>query len=327
MKKTKYFKSIFLAGQLAVLAIAATGCFSSPEPIGRVPPPPRRLFESVDINGRQEPFIIDEYVSDGRQYRREAVFYSTALFLADAGKLENTSREQFEYYAEILFTDFPDYEQTKTIVIPDFADIDDSDSEKNAYVFITKMTNTGGAECYSMETNIPIASITNFRGGYNGYVMEIKSGFIPNKVPGSWVAVMSIDLRDDFLLYKGVAYPAKASPLYATETGIGQNTRMKDILEGADTIDTVKSKLIDMEDAIQMAMKSGNADEAEEAKFLDKFTNLSLAAYSYLETDRDEAIRYFNLSRNIDVQIPNRQAGAVFMELDKILYYLLFVVS
>ena len=312
---------------LSLIIILISGCFSSPTS-GHVRPP-RRVFESVEIDELQtDPLLISEYASDGLEYSREAVFYSTALFLADAGKLEDTCKEQFEILAGILFTDFPDYGHTKTIVIPNFADTDDPGEERNAYIFISKDTNSSGSVYYSMETNIPIRSITNLSGrGYNGYEMRLDDGLIRNKVPGSWVSIMEIAVRDNFFIYKGMAYPAKAAPLYFTGSGIGPNSRMEGILAGKETVTTEKNKLFETVKKALSGTKPNTEEQEADMKFLEKYTYLSLAVYSYLEADMDETDKYYKLSNEIDTPIPDDNKGKGYVELYKILSYLLIEVN
>ena len=323
VKAVSWVKCVIILGIIMLL----NGCFSSPaqSKTRNEPPPPRRFFESVEIDEQQtDPLSIGEYVSDGLQYRREAVFYSTALILADAGKLDGISKEQFEILAGMLFTDFPDYGHSKTIVIPNFANPRDPDKEKNAYIFISKKSDSGGNVSYSMETNIPISSITNWGGrGYNGYVMDLMRGLIRNEVPGSWVSIMEIGTRDDFLIYKGIAYPAKAAPLRFTGSGIGPNSGMKEILAGTETLSTEKNKLINALKEVLSIIKPENAEQEENAKFLEKYAYLSLAAYSYLEANIMEANQYYKLAAEVNTLIPDDNKGSGYLELYKILSYLL----
>jgi hypothetical protein len=308
---------------LAITVILTSGCFSSPK-ASTPPPPPRRVFESVEINEDQtEAFIVGDYLCDGLRYRREAILYSTALFLSDAGKLENTSKEQFEHYAKILFEDFPAEGETKQVVIPGFSGIDDPEEKKNAYIFISKVKNREGNDYYRMETNIPIASITDLmQKKYNGYVMSLERGLIRNKVPGSWVSVMGVAINDDSLIYQGVAYPAKAAPLIFTGRGIGPDTYMSEILKGKDAISNVKTKLEDSFDVMIKQTKPENNAQEVSMKFLEKYTYLSLAAYLFLEAQTEKAKIYYAMSQDIKIEIPDDRAGSSFLELDKIMNYL-----
>jgi hypothetical protein len=284
---------------------------------------PRRTFTALDNidSSTKEPFIRNEFVSDNISFSKESIYFATALFLTDVGIINEMPKDLFEKYSSIIFSGFPDFGQLKEIVIPNLSRSEHTDVEKNAYLFITKQKNDEGRDFYLLETNIPIKS--HYSRLYDGYVVNISQGFHKNTVPLQWTSVMFIYSNNDILLYRGLAYPEKSSPLVFTGTGIGNDSRMREIYSG-------KSSVLEVKNRLQEATESGikntvpeNPQQAESIKFLEKHANLSYSSYSYLCSNINDAIGYYNISQKINTDIPDDKAGSIYNELNKIMDYLL----
>jgi hypothetical protein len=293
----------------------------------RKPEPPRRTFtalENID-SSLKEPFIINEFVSDNISFSKESVCFATALFLADVGILNETSKELFEKYASIIFSGFPDFGQLKEIVIPNLSKSERTDVEKNAYLFITKRKNNEKKDFYFLETNIPINS--HYSRLYDGYEVNIKLAFHKNTVPSQWTSVMSVYSNNDILLYRGLAYPAKSAPLVFSGTGVGTDFYMREIYSGKSSIIEVSNNL---QEAVENDIKNTvieNPQHAESIKFLEKYANLSYSAYSYLCSNINDSNRYYDTSQKIIVDIPDDKIGSTYNELNKIMDYLLNIIG
>jgi len=70
------------------------------------------------------------------------------------------------------------------------------------------------------------------------------------------------------------------------------------------------------------AQQEANGNTTD-AKFLEKYTYLSLAAFSYLEADIKEAKKYKKLSEAIKAPIPDDNTGKEYKELNKMLAFLM----
>jgi hypothetical protein len=291
------------------------------------PEPPRREFQSIESidTSSKIPFVVNDFISDNISYKKGAVYFSTALFLSDLGILENTTKEDFKKYAEILFSGFPSEGQVKEIIIPNLSLSQDIEHEKNAYLFVTKNKNSDGKDFYLIESNIPMASI--YAKTYNGYVISLNGGFFKNEIPARWTSIMNISINNDLILYKGIAYPSKSAPLIFTGTGIGSDVRMNSITSGESTVFEVKNGLKETVEQTLTTTKSENQLQIDSIKFLEKFTNISLSAYSYIDEDIEAAIEYQLLSKEIEVNIPDDIMGSRYNELEKIVNYLISIIE
>jgi hypothetical protein len=72
---------------------------------------------------------------------------------------------------------------------------------------------------------------------------------------------------------------------------------------------------------------SENQQDNDSIKFLEKFSSLSMSAYSYIDSDIEEAKTFFLLAKDVDVNIPDNFMGDRFKELEKIMNYLLNVIE
>jgi hypothetical protein len=61
--------------------------------------------------------------------------------------------------------------------------------------------------------------------------------------------------------------------------------------------------------------------------FLEKSTNISLSAYSYIEYDIEEARKYYLSSQKIDIDIPDDTMGSRYKELERIMNYLINIIG
>jgi hypothetical protein len=287
--------------------------------------PPIREFQTIAIAdvSSKDPFVVTEYISDNISFKRGSVYFSTALFLSDLGILENTTKEQFEKFVNILFSNFPAEGQLKQIIIPDLALSQDINPEKNAYLFVTKDKNSVGRYRYRIESNIPLSS--NRTKTYDGYVVSIKYGFYKNSIPAGWAFIMDVYFNKDILLYHGIAYPSKSAPLRFTGTGIGSDVNMGAIMDEQSSVSEVKKILKDVVNEALVNTETENEQQIASMKFLDKSTNISLSAYSYIDSDMEDAKKYFHLSREIEVDIPDNIMGSRYKELETIINYLLNV--
>ncbi|MCL2440991.1 MAG: hypothetical protein FWD14_04570 [Treponema sp.] len=288
----------------------------------------RRVFESVIIadNSLTAPFVVREYINDSSSYSKETVYFSTALFLSDLGILNEITKEQFENYAAVVFSEFPRENQVKEIIIPNLSRSIKEDSEKNAHLFITKQKNNEGRVHYLVESNIPIAGVNNMPY-YDGYVMKIDSGFWKNHIPASWTSIMNLHFIGNNLFYRGIAYPSKSAPLIITDRGIGSDTRMNAVISGESTIAETKDKL---KETVETAIKNTvpeNQSQLHSMRFLEKTTNISLSAYSYIEGNFNEAKKYYSLSEEVNVDIPDSAMGRRYGELKNIMNYLLNIMG
>ncbi|GHV93486.1 hypothetical protein AGMMS50268_39890 [Spirochaetia bacterium] len=284
---------------------------------------PRREFQAIEIadNNSTDPFIVNEFLSDGHSFKNGSIYFSTALFLSDIGILEDITKEQFEKYADIFFSNFPNEGELKEIIIPNLSLSQENDIEKNAYFFVTKTKNNEGRDYYLIESNIPINS--KFAPYYDGYEINRGNGFYKNIIPASWTSVMNVFIIDDILLYRGIAYPSKSAPLFFTGTGIGSNGRMDTIISGQSTVSQVKDTLKETVDKALETTKAENQQQIDSMKFLKKNTDISLSAYSYIDSNIGDAKRYYLLSKETEVNIPDNAMGSRMKELESIMDYLL----
>ena len=317
----------FIMVSLSLLIIF--GCMDSPapkqpgSPVPKNPEPPRREFQSIDFGKYPAniPSIVNDFSVEDIRFSIGSIYFSTALFLADAGILDNTSKEIFKKYATALFTQFPREGDVKEIIIPGFSLSQKSGVEKDAYLFIYKAKTNDLSDYYRIETNIPIASINSRI--YNGYVMQIDAGFYKNIVPARWVSIMSIMFKNDILLYRGVAYPSKSAPLIYTGTGIGSDVRMNAIVSGQATIAETASQLKNTVEQALIKTTAENQQQADSLKFLEKDATLSLAAYFYIDSDFNKAKEYFFKAKEMEAVIPNDIVGSKYIELEAIMEYLI----
>lgn len=321
-------KSIFVL--ISMFLLLLSGCLSSsPTRSSEKVISPRRTFESVENidASAKEPFIVQDYIHDGISYSKGSICYSTALFLSDLGILEGTSKNQFNNYMSVFFSKLPQQEQIKEIVIPNLSKSDKEDDEKNAYLFITKRKNEDGKDYYLVESNIPISSI--YARTYDGYTMKMNAGFYKEKIPGNWTSIMSLRINNDILIYRGMAYLSKSSPLIVSETmgRVVSATRMDEVLSGKSTIAQIKNKLKEEVDKILENADQKNVEQNRSLTFLKKYTNLSLSAYSYIDNTFKEAREYYLASEKIIVDIPDDSMGSRYNELKKIMNYLLYTIG
>jgi hypothetical protein len=316
MKKF-HFLGVFL------FSVLLAGCIGFPSSGSRGRGAPRREFQSVEYGTfpSNVPSVVGDFLADDISFTANSVNFSTALFLADVGILTDLPKEVFEKYAAVLFSRFPRKGEVKEIIIPGLSLSQEDDHEKDAYLFITKSKTNEGKDSYLIETNIPIGSI--FASTYDGNVMILKGGFHKNQIPAGWTSVMNILPNDNILLYRGIAYPSKSAPLIFTGTGIGSDVRMNAIVSDQTTVSETASRL---KNTVEQALQNTEADNQQQAdslKFLEKSTYLSLSAYSYIDSDVEEAKRYFLLAQGTEVDIPGNIMGSRYKELEKIMDYLL----
>jgi hypothetical protein len=298
------------------------GCASTSK--SKTPTSPRRVFESVEIkdNISNTPFVVHDFIKDSNSFRKESIYFLTALFFSDLGILDKITKEQFLNYVSVIFSEFPQEGQVKEIIIPNLSQSSKDDAEKNAYLFITKQKDDKGRYYYLLESNIPIASIYN-RPYYDGYVVQLDGSFYKNKIPASWTSIMYLYLVDNNLFYRGIAYPSKSALLINTEKGIGSDARMDAIISGQSTVAEIKNKL---KETVETAVKNTepeNQSHIDSIKFLEKSSNLSLSAYSYIDGNFNDAKNYCVLSERIKVDLPDNVMGRRYNELKNIMDYLL----
>jgi hypothetical protein len=318
--------NIFIIGIFVIVFF--NGCLST----SSKRKPPIREFQTIELSDSSltDPFIVNEYISDDVVFKKGSVYFSTALFLSDLGIMEDIKKETFEKYVDILFSRFPVTGELKQIIIPNLSfsqDIKETNylSEKNAYLFIAKNINSVGREYYRIESNIPVAS--SWTNTYDGYVVRLKSGFYRNIIPAGWAAIMNLYFNKDILVYQGIAYPSKAAPLRFSGTGIGSDIRMASILAEQSTVSDVKNALRDTVDQAITATKIENEEQKASIRFLEKYTNVSLSAYSYIDSDIEDAKKYYLLAKSMEIDIPDNAMGNRYNELEKIMNYLINVIE
>lgn len=287
---------------------------------------PRRTFESVDTTGLKlsDMFISDNgFIGDGKNYSKQTVNLSTALFVYDLGIANDISKDDFSKIGELFFNNMPLEDEVKMIVIPNLSkktENDSAEAEKDGYFFITQSKNKLGETCYKIESNIPINSI--WAKTYDGYEIAINSNFFKNKVPARWVAIMNIAVKNDTIVYNGVAYPVKAAPLQFTGTGIGPDRNLSNLTKEGVTITSVKTSL---EETVIKGTQNEPENEAQKNSMdcLKKYSNYSLALYSYLEGDNTSTKTYFENGKSIVVELPENSIGGQCKRLSSLVEFLL----
>jgi hypothetical protein len=312
---------------VSLFGILLIGCLGSPSVTSRGSEPPRREFQSIAASAfpSYEPSIVNDFLVDDSSFGIGSIYFSTALFLADANILMNTSKELFEKYASVLFSQFPREGEVKEIIIPDLSLSHKEGQERDAYLFITKNKTNEEQDYYLIETNIPIGSI--YASTYDGYVMRLEDGFYKDKIPARWTSIMNIRTNNDIILYRGIAYPSKSAPLIFTGTGIGSDIRMNAIMSRQTTIAEISNNLKSTVEQTFQNTTIENQQKSDSMKFLEKSTYLSLAAYSYIDSNVEDAKKYLLLSNGIEVDIPDDIMGSRYKELYKIIDYLLSVID
>ena len=291
--------------------------------------PPRREFtsvENIDVSST-EPFIVNEFISDGTLYQMGSIYFSTALLLSEIGILETIGNEVFKIYSTVFFSELPTDEHFKQIVIPNLSKSSEIDIEKNAYFFITKQKTQEGNDCYLIESNIPIASISGGRGRYNGYEMRLNKGFYKDRIPARWTSIMFLYINGNNLLYSGMAYPAK-SDIFAVRGSTGNigTERMATLFSGRSSVSEMKNNL-EIEFEITLAYVRENNFLINEIEFFEKYTYLSLSAYSFIDNNFEDAVEYYISSNEINVIIPDDAMGRSFSGLKVIMDYLINIIN
>jgi hypothetical protein len=314
-------KSFFRFCAICTFVALFYGCFSTPAPVEEKPP--RREFVSVEDERitNEKIFIVDEYAGDGSSYSKGSVYFATALFLSDLGILQATTKNDFIKIAEVMFTNLPEEGELKELVIPSLSKTEEIDAEKNGYFFIYKTKNNAGESYYKIESNVPTASL--WTRTYDGYVMRNNLPFYKNNVPAGWTSIMNMWTNHNTLIYRGVAYPKKSALLISTGTGIGPDPRMNAILATDKTIKDIQSQL---ENVVSVALKitePANQDGRNDLRFLEKYTNMSLSAYSFIDSQFDESKKYFLAAQKINTEIPPDLKGNNYNELTAIMDYLI----
>ena len=283
---------------------------------------PRREFLSVEsgVYPENEPSITGNFTAENIVFSHGAVNFSTALFLSDIGILSDVSKELFENYADVFFSQFPVIGEVKEIVIPGLSSVQNDNEEHDAYFFIT-MNDNNGHNYYTIESNIPISGI--YARTYDGYVMDRDRGFFKNEIPARWTSIMNIKTSGSILLYNGIAYPEKSAPLIFTGTGIGSDIGMKAVLSDQSS---VSEMAVNLESIVKQAIGNSspsNQRQAESMKFLEKTTYLSMSAYFYIDSNFKESRKYFLLSKQAGATVPDDKMGSRHKELELIMDYLL----
>lgn len=326
MKKSFLFISIVLALGLLTSCLSTPAASTKSTKSTKESKPPRRVFESVDTTGLtfSDMFVVDNgFVGNGKKYNDAAVKVSAGMFVFELGIQNEVTDADLAKIGELFFNNLPAENEVKEIVIPQLCKKEDvtEENEMDGYFFIFPSTNKNGQLNYTIETNLPIASI--WADTYDGYIVSLKSTFNKNQVPAGWSAIMSIEVLEDTIVYNGVAYPTKASPLQFTGTGIGSDTRLSNLTKGEKSLETIMTDL----DTVVTEGIAKTPTETEEAKnsmnLLAKYKDASMSMYSYLAGNPVKAKEYLASSDAIEMELPKNVMGGRCKKLSEFMNWLL----
>jgi len=312
---------------LMVLVVLFSSCVSTGSSTQKVETP-RREYMSVNTDGMDysDMFVINNnYKSTNLIFSDTSKYLSATLFASDLGIFDSVSKEDINKIAELFFSNMPMENETKIIVIPKLSKYtvkgdETQPIEKDGYFFITQYKNNEGIKKFRIESNIPISSY--YGKDYDGYNISLNSNFYKDKVPARWVAIMSISFEKEIVIYQGVSYPSKISPLVYSGTGIAPDKWLAKMVTPGLNISTV---IDDLETTVNKATETLPSDEVQRSSvlFLKKYTNVSLSLYSLISGEKEKAKTYFKESMSIDVDIPEDIRGAQFKRLTELVQYLL----
>lgn len=312
---------------LMALAVLFTSCVSTGKSTQKIEPP-RREYISVNTDGMNfsDMFVVNnDYKKMDLTFSDSSKYLSAVLFASDLGIFNSISKKDINKIAELFFSEMPVENETKIIVIPKLSKYtvkgdETQPVEKDGYFFITQYKTNDGVKKYRIESNIPISSY--YGVDYDGYNISLESNFYKDNVPARWVAIMSIAFEKDVVIYQGVSYPSKISPLVYSGTGIAPDKWLSKMVTPGLSITTVINEL---EMTVNKATEKLPDDEIQRASvlFLKKYTNVSLSLYSIICGEKEKAMKYFKDSKNINVDIPENIRGAQFKRLADLVQYLL----
>ncbi len=312
---------------LLVLITLLTSCVSM-GPSTPKAKPPRREYVSVNTNEMTmtDMFVVDNsYKSSDLVVSEPSKLLSATLLALDLGILDSVTKDELEKLSTLFFSNMPQENETKTVVIPALSKYlvkgdETKPIEKDGYFFITQYKTNEGIIKFSVESNIPISSF--YGQYYDGYNISIDSNFYKDEIPAGWVAIMNIAFEKDIVVYQGVSYPSKIGPLFFSGTGIAPDKWLARMVTPGLSIETVMNEL---ETTVNNATETLPDDEVQRASalFLKKYTAASLCLYSIISGDKQKAVEYFNDSENIKVDIPDDIRGAQFKRLKDLVDYLL----
>jgi hypothetical protein len=312
---------------LMVLIALLSSCFSTGSSTQKVESP-RREYISVNTDGMDfnDMFVIENnYKSANLEFNDSSKYFSATLLAYDLGIIDSVSKKNINKIAELFFSNMPRENETKIIVIPKLSKYnvkgdETQPIEKDGYFFISQYVNNEGITKYRIESNIPISSY--YGKDYNGYNISLNSNFYKDNVPARWVAIMSISFEKDIVIYQGVSYPSKISPLVYSGTGIAPDKWLAKMVTPGLSISTVINEL---ETTVDKATEELPSDEVQMSSvlFLKKYTNVSLSLYSIIAGNKEKAVEYFKNSTSIDVVIPEDIRGAQFKRLNSLVNYLI----
>jgi len=318
-------KKMYLVLSLVVLLV---GCVSNVPAIQQPEKTPRREYISVNTENKNisDIFVIDaNFKKDDLIVSDASKKVATAMFALDLGILETITKDDFNKIISLFFTDLPIENEIKTIVIPRLSQYsikgdEAKPIEKDAYFFISKEKDNDGKVYYIMETNIPINSY--YGKDYDGYSIAINSNYYKNEVPASWVSIMNIAIKEDVIIYQGVAYPNKVSPLYFSGTGIAPDKKLANILNSKKSVSDIMKEL---ESVVNQATEDMPTDDVQKASalFLKKYTAISLSFYAYLDGNIELSKIYYDLNKSIEVRIPEDVRGSQYNRLNALMEYLI----
>jgi hypothetical protein len=285
------------------------------------PSEPLWRFESVDTAGLtlKDSFVMNDFVSDGVVFSKASREYSMANFLAEMNILQELDYETFYYLSDLLFTNLPIEGQVKQVVLPNITKQALSPIFiKDVYLFITKTKDNENHAIYRIDSNIPLgAARNNIKLRYFDMRQGCYNGFIPgNDLTGT----VYLSFNKDLLVFQGYFYPTFIAPLWKTEKGLMPDSNFKHLLSGEHTLAQTKVKL---EWDASVAIRDMNGKN-ESPEFMTKFTLISLAAYSFLDDDCEEAVRCFESA--INTECPPQQESLTFFaynNLEVIMHYVL----
>jgi hypothetical protein len=98
---------------------------------------------------------------------------------------------------------------------------------------------------------------------------------------------------------------------------------MNEILLDKSSLVEIKNKLKEAVEDFLKNHKPDNQQQIDSTILLEKDMNISLSAYSYLGSQFEDAKKYYNLSEEIIIDVPDNLLGSRYKELKKIMDYLI----
>lgn len=291
-------KNLFAISMLLLLFSCTTTTNTNNKDATQKKETPRRTFELVDTEEKKinDLFIVNsDYEKSEYKPSRYSMILAASSFMSELKIINDLDIDGKISFCKMFFQNLPEQNNIKEIIIPKL------NKEQDAYFFITPFVSKDDIPMYQVETNIPIYSMTdkNFRSYYK---LNLDSDYFKSEVPARWVGVMFFKMNKDKIFYQGIYYPNYCSPLVVSGNGIGPDKYFEKLLEENSDVDKIKTKLLETTGKLfETYANETDEKKVESINRLKKYTNVSLAFYSFLQGKIDDSKDYLDKSKSIEL--------------------------